>query len=144
MTTISSFLPSFSGTTSANRTPTPYEINARQFGPVGATAIGVAAQATDMASATATFSADGLKKLSDLAGSAVDSVEGAISEVGDGLASIGHTIADDATKAYRAVADTANAVVSGIGDAVQSVEDGVASAASSAAGYVALGISALT
>ena len=143
MTSISSFLPSASSSTTAangiKKTPTAFEINSKEFGPTAATAIGVADAATEAVGSTVSFSEQGLSKLADLAGSAVDSVESAISGVGDSLSTLGHDVADEFKKAYGAVEHTVSSVVSAVEGAASSVEDSVSSVASAvgdAASYV--------
>src|SRR3978361_753326 len=104
MTSVSSFLPpsiaGYSGVSSTPKTPTAFDVNAGEFGPGIATAIGVAAAATDAASATYSFSDEGLKKFSDMANSAVDGVENAVAGIGTALSKIGSAVEDDVRKAY--------------------------------------------
>jgi phage-related protein len=149
MTSISSFLPSASNSTTAangvKKTPTAFDINAKEFGPTAATAIGVAAAATDAVGSTVSFSKESLSKLADLAGSAVDGVETAITGVGDSLSTLGHDVADEFKKAYGAVEHTVSSVVSAVEDAADTLEDGVSSMASAvgdAASYVKDGVTA--
>jgi phage-related protein len=143
MTSVSSFLSptiaGFSGVGSTSKTPTAFDINAGEFGPTVASAIGVAAAATDAASATYSFSDEGLKKLSDLATSAADGVENAVAGVGNTLSKIGHEVEDDVKKAYGVVKNSVSTVVSKVENAASSVEDemgSVASAIGDAASYV--------
>jgi len=150
MTSINSFLPSASSSNIAasgvKKTPTAFDINSAEFGPTAATAIGVAATATDAVGSTVSFSKEGLSKLVDMADSAVDSVENAISGAGKELSTLGHDIADEFKKAYGAVEHTASSVVSAVEDAASTVENAVSSAASAvgdAATYVKDGVSAV-
>jgi phage-related protein len=165
MSSVNSFLPSSNGASpavsSARKTPTAFEINSKEFGPTAATAIGVAAAATDAASATVSFSDAALKKLSDIAQPVVDGIENAVSSVGKEFSSIGHTIENDVKKAYGAVSDTVSSVAakaegvassvedevssiaSSLGNAASYVKDEVSSAADTATHYIAAGLNAL-
>jgi phage-related protein len=165
MTSVSSFLsPSiagFSGVGSTAKAPSAFDINAGEFGPTVATAIGVAAAATDAASSTYSFSDESLKKLSDLATSAVDGVESAVAGVGTTLSNIGHAVENDLKKAYgvvkngvstaaakvegaaSSIEDEMGSVASAVGNAASYVKDEVASAADTAGHYFAAGVNAL-
>jgi phage-related protein len=166
----------------ANRKmPTAFDVNSQEFGPVAATAIGVAAAATDAAGATVSFSSEGLKRLADLGNSAESAVEGVFTGIGNEISSLGHDVKDGVEKAYHAVEntfssavgsvegaissvedsvssglsavksaiitpveDSISSVASAVGDAASYVTDEVSAAASKAAGYISLGVSALT
>jgi hypothetical protein len=165
MTSVSSFLPpsiaGYSGVSSTPKTPTAFDVNAGQFGPTVATAIGVAAAATDAASATYSFSDEGLKKISDLASSAVDGVENAFSSAGTTLSNFGHSVENDLKKAYGVVKDSmataaskaedmassvedeVSSVASAVGDAASYVKDEMVSAADNVGHFLAAGVSAL-
>ena len=165
MTSVNTFFASSgsptAGVSTARKTPTAFDINSKEFGPTAATAIGVAAAATDAASATYSFSSEAMKKLGNMADSAIDTVENAFSGVGKELSSIGNTIENDAKKAYNAVSDTVSTVVdkvegaassvedelspvtTAIGNAASYVKDELASAADSATHFIAAGLNAL-
>jgi phage-related protein len=148
MSSVNTFLTpssaSTAGVSAARKTPTAFDINSQEFGPAGATMVGVAAAATDAASETVSFSGTALKKLGEMAGSAIDSVENAFTGAGKELSSIGNAIENDVKKAYGAVSDTVSSVASKVESAASSAEDEVSSVASSigdAASYVGDGIS---
>jgi hypothetical protein len=150
MSAISSYLSAPASSveaSAAKKTPTAFEINSAQFGPAAATAIGLTAAATDVmataASATYSFSSDGLKKLSDLVGDAAQGVEGAVTGLGDELSSIGRDAEAEVKKAYGAVSDSVSSVASAVGEAASFVKDEVVSAADAAGQLLAGGISAL-
>jgi phage-related protein len=147
-------IASYSGVGSTSKTPTAFDINAGEFGPA-------VASASDGTSTSYSFSDESLKKLSDLANSAVDGIENAASDVGTAISNVGHAIGDDVKKAYGAVKnsvasiaskaenaassleDDASSVASAVGDAALYVKDEFVSAADSASHYLAAGVSAL-
>lgn len=150
MSSVNNFLTSSGGSTAgvsaARKPPTAFDINAKEFGPTAATVIGVAAAATDAASDTVSFSSAGLKKLGDMAESAINTVENAVTSVGKEFSSIGNTIENDVKKAYNAVSDTVSSVADKVEGAASSVEDEVSSVASSigdAASYVKDGLNSM-
>jgi phage-related protein len=140
---------------SPKKTPSAFEINSKEFGSTAATAIDAAATAVDAASSTVSFSTEGLKRLSSMAGSAVDAVEGAMSDLGSEISSLARDATDEVKKAYHAVESSISSVVTGVESAVTSVEDtvssavtavedGISSVVNKTAGYAALGVSALS
>jgi phage-related protein len=165
MNSINSFfspLSTSTGVTATRKTPSAFDVNSAEFGPTAAAAIGVAAVATDAASATLSLSNAGLQKFSDFASPVIDTVENAFSAVGNEATSLVHDVEDGMKKAYGAVADTVSSVVSkvehvassieddvssvasAVGNAATSLKDGVESIADSAGHYLAVGVSALT
>jgi X-X-X-Leu-X-X-Gly heptad repeat protein len=98
-----------------------YEINAREYGPLAAGAIGLTQAAwqggENAVSSVVSLSEAGLQKLS----------EGA-SAVADGVAEAAETVVDGVEDAAQAVSDglsdAADAVVDGVSDAAQAVADG--------------------
>jgi phage-related protein len=121
-------------------TPTAYAINAKEFGPAAASAIGLAAGAAAVAAnavnSTVSITGEGLKRLSDFAGSAVATVENAVSGAGTELSAIGRDVEADVKKAYGAVSDTASNVVSNAEDFTSALGGDLASVASAAGDLV--------
>ena len=112
LSTLSNLLPVASGLTPRKQLGS-FEVNAREFGPVAATAIGAVQAGATAAETVYEFSTESLSKLGQAAEQAVDQV---VDAVEDG---------------YEAVSDTLGDIVDGVGDAAQSV-----------AGYAALGLAA--
>lgn len=152
-------MSSLNSISSQCRTPSAFEVNSKAFGPTAAAAIGVAAKAADVASATVSFSSDGLQRLaSEIGGAwdgAVDAVGDAVDSVEDGIASLGHGAMDMVTDAYQSVEDGVESVADSVehaydeaadvvGGAYDSVKSGLSSAVGTAAGYVSMLASALT
>lgn len=95
---------------------TPFELNSDAFGPVAASAIGLAQVAADAAGSTVTFSEQAWQSLSDSAHEAVSAVEGAASEVGHAVGAACQTVADAGSSAMSAVGQAASSLYSAVGD----------------------------
>lgn len=163
---------SLSSAYSSNAQPlTPYERNAKMYGPAAASAIGLADAATEAASSTVSFSSKALNELSEAGktvvntvsntvsntyhalGNVVDGVEQGVKELGLGIAHLAsegademksatHTAMESARDATNFVGDTVNTVASAVGDAAGTVLDAVSSAASNITDYATLGVAA--
>lgn len=160
MSSINSISSYLAPLASSKACPDDYSINAGLYGPVVASAIGVANAAADSASAIVSFSAEGLEKLSDMAESGYAAVGTALSDAGDTVGTAIGSVTDGITQLYTDVAAMASEGMDALGDAgrtvsdaaeevIDSIEDGlsdaastVSDAASSAADYVVLGIAA--
>ena len=95
---------------------TPFELNSDAFGPVAASAIGLAQVAADTAGATVNFSEQALQSLSNTAHGAVAAVEGAASDVGSAVSAAYHSVADAGSGAASAVGRAASSLYNAIGD----------------------------
>lgn len=126
--------------------PSAYETNAALFGPVAASALGVAQAAAPAASAVVTFSQAAMKELASAADSVSDTVGDAVDFVEDGLSSVaGAAVAvyDQGVKLAQSVENAADAVGDVVGSATGAVTDGLMTAASNVAGYALLGAAGL-
>jgi len=85
-----------------------YTINAGLYGPVVASAIGVANAAADSASAICSFSAESLGKLGDMADAGYDAVGTALSDTGNAVESAFDSVTNGFTQLYSDVAAMAN------------------------------------
>jgi phage-related protein len=121
-------------------TPTAYTVNSQEFGPTAASVIDLAAGAasavTGAVGSTVSITEEGLKRLSDFAGSAVDTVEDAVSGVGTALSSIGRDVEADVKKVYGAVSNSVSSAVSNVEDFASNVGDDLASVGSAAGDVV--------
>lgn len=95
---------------------TPFELNSDAFGPVAASAIGLAQVAADAASSTVTFSEQALQSLSNTAHEAVNAVEDVASEVGQAVGTAYHSVTDAGSSAMSAVGQAASSLYGAIGD----------------------------
>lgn len=111
----------------------PYELNARQYGPVVATAIGAASAVGDAASATCSFSQECLDELASAAKTGYDTVSSALSSAEQTVEDAADSVGD----ALSSAADTA-------GEALSWVADGVSDLAGGIANYVGLGAAAVS
>jgi len=85
---VSSINPSTACTVASPPRPGPYEINSKAFGPVAASAIGVAQAIGDAASSVCSFSSEGLDALGDAAKAVYDGAASAVHQVEDIAGSI--------------------------------------------------------
>lgn len=113
--------------------PATYELNARQYGPVVATAIGAADALGSAVSATCDISQEGLRELAQAGEDAYHVVAGALSGAEQTVEDAAHGISQGLSTA----ASTA-------GGALSSLADGVSDAAGSIASYLGLGVSAVS
>ncbi len=139
---------------SVYRSPTAGEVDPLDAG-MGTDSGGQTAAALAIgASASVSFSSEGLKRLEAMAGDAIDSVEGAIVDAGRGVVNLAHDAATEVRKVYGAVADAVGETVDKVEDAVGSVEhtvadaagavkDGIGSVVDKAGRYIAMGVAAL-
>lgn len=100
-----------------------YTINAGLYGPVVASAIGVANAAADSASAICSFSAESLGKLGDMADAGYDAVGTALSDTGNAVESAFDSVTNGFTQLYSDVAAMANDGLDALGDVGQSVSN---------------------
>ncbi|MDP1655571.1 MAG: hypothetical protein Q8K91_09920 [Hylemonella sp.] len=150
-----------------------YTINAGLYGPVVASAIGVANAAADSVSAICSFSAESLEKLGDMADAGYDAVGTALSDTGDAVESaldsvtngftqlytdvaamasdgldtlgdVGQTVSNAAEEVIDSIEDGLSDAATAVSDAASSVIDGIGTAASNVAGLVSLGVTAGT
>lgn len=133
--------------------PSAFELNSARFGPVAASAIGVAQATVPAASAVVSFSQAALKELSDAAegvsdavGEAVDFVEDGVSSLADGIVSLAHdgaealeSACDEGAKFVASVEHAVDSATTVIGDATSAVTDGLKTAMGNVAGYALLG-----
>ncbi len=131
-------------------TKTTFERNSDAYGPVAATAIGIADAATNGASSTVTISEHAINKLADTAHDVGGVINHGVSEVESGLQSVGHAINDGfheaghaVEHAYDEVKDAATTVYNGVTHAASSVGDAVGSVGSKLAAYAAIGAQAV-
>jgi phage-related protein len=124
-----------------NTRMTPFEVTSKEFGPVAASAAEATAVVTDAASAGYSFSTESLKRLADLAstavhdvstawsaslktvGDAVDGVENIVHEASSDLSSLENGVKNTAIRAYQTVEDSAASAVSSVDDAITAVQD---------------------
>ncbi|MEK8047536.1 hypothetical protein [Ideonella margarita] len=139
MTSISGYAAS-DAVSRARPRPSTYDLNAREFGAVVATAIGAADALGKTSSATWKFSEDSLKKLADAGESAVDATTGAWDDLADGVDSVLNAVGEGLSDALDTVEDLA----SDSADALSSAAGTVGDALSSAAGAVSDGVGAVT
>jgi hypothetical protein len=126
--------------------PSAFEVNTAMYGPVAASAIGVAQAAAPAASSVVSFSQAALKELASAADSVSDTVGDAVDFVGEGLSSVaGAAVAayDQGVKLAHSVENAADAVGDVVGSATGAVTDGLMTAASNVAGYALLGAAGL-
>jgi hypothetical protein len=116
---------------SAINRPATYDLNARQYGPVVATAIGAADALGSAVSATYEFSKEGLEELAQAGEDAFHAVTGALGQAEQAVEDVAQDIGDEL-----------GAAASAAGSALSSVADGVSNLAGSIASYVGLGVSA--
>lgn len=139
-----------------------FKENSDAFGPVAATAIGVAQAAAGVADSTVTIGSQALQGLSDAATYTVrtvgDSVEDAVHLVGDGIGQVqdgAHhlkqmagegvdALEHAAESAYDGVADFVEDAAHSIGHAATALYDSVGSGVSTLAGYAAAGGQAIS
>ena len=161
------------GLTSTQKKPLgAFEVNAKQYGPVVATAMGVAQATGEAAHAGVSFSNEALKRLHDagdaLADAASAAWDGTVAGVHDlakdieqGLSDGYHGMVDEASElggdlkdavqqAYawgqsveHSVADAASSVANSVEDAASAVTDTLGDMVDGAASYVAIGLSVL-
>jgi len=149
-----------------------FEVNSKQYGPVVATAMGVAQATGEAAHAGVSFSAEALKRLhdagdalADAAGAAWDGTVASVHDLAQGIeqglsdgyhsvmdeaSEIGSDIQDAVQQAYawgqsveHSVADAASSVTQSVEDAASAVTDTLGDIVDSAASYVAMGLSVL-
>lgn len=143
MTSISGYAAS-DAVSRARPRPSTYDLNAREFGAVVATAIGAADALGKTSSATWKFSEDSLKKLADAGESAVDATTGAWDDLADGVDSVLNavgdaidTVEDVASDGVDALSSAASAVGDAVSNAAEAVSDGVGTVTDSVGEFVA-------
>lgn len=147
---VSSYVPASSTVKSAQ---TNFVSNVAAYGPVAASAIGVAEVAPSGASAVFNFSAESLAKLGDAAQAGVDAVGNAVNDfetmVGDAVDSVETAVCDAVTQVengvtdlYKEVSDLASSGMDSISSAASSVADGFNSAVTSVTSLAAYGTAA--
>jgi len=117
----------------ANTRMGTFEINAKEFGSVVATAIGAAQAVGQAVSDSYSFSAQGLQSLADEG-------EQLVGAIADGAAAVVSAVADAPAEIGAAIAQAGSDVADWVGSAVDTVED----AAANVAAYVGLGAAALS
>ena len=131
------FLPSGAAASTAQTAackraaPSAFEVNTAKYGPVAASAIGVAQAAVPAASSVVSFSQAAMKELGAAADSVSDTVGAAVA------------VYDQGVKLAHSVESAADAVGDVVGSATGAVTDGLMTAASNVAGYALLGAAGL-
>jgi hypothetical protein len=123
-----------------------YEINAKAYGPVVATAIGAGEALGQWAESTYTAGSQTLNELAATGTAAYEAVaqatQSAVQGVEDGFQAVGQFISDTAGAVGDAVHEAVDAVgeaVDSVGDAASDVADAIGSAVGDAAVYATLG-----
>jgi hypothetical protein len=123
-----------------------FEINSKEFGPVTASAIGMAQALGDAGETAYSFSAESLAALGRNAESAAESVADAVGDlattVTEGAEALVNGTVQGATQAVSAAKSAANQLVDGVEQAVDATLDTLGSVGSSVAGYATLGAAA--
>ena len=146
----SSYVPASSTVKPAQ---TNFVSNVAAYGPVAASAIGVAEVAPSGASAVFNFSAESLAKLGDAVEAGYDAIGDAFDDagslVGDALDGVESAVSDavnqvedGVTNLYTEIADMAESGLDAIGDAASAVADGFNSAVTSVTTFAAYGVAA--
>jgi phage-related tail protein len=103
-----------------------YERNVKAFGPVTASALGVADAAVEAAKSTYSFSSDALQRLGDSIGEGFDAVSDGLAKGADLVSSTAGEAADGiaglATRAADSVSEAGTYVADAVGDAIDNLE----------------------
>lgn len=135
----------------ASAQPTPFAVDAQNYGEVGAAVLGGARALGEAAEAT--YDATLGRLVDGVAagvGPVVDGIGSAASEAGDGIAAISDKIAAVAVDAYEGVAalagktaEASEAAYDAVADAASAVADGVGEVVDDITGYALLGVAAI-